>query len=62
MFTGLACSHEVHCLGGAYEEIGWCGEDQGTGSAKQGFVDPNAIPQALLHGLVEVQGKFAWCH
>ena len=56
--SGLVCGHQVDRVGGAYEEIGRSGNDQGTGSPEQSFVNRNELPQALLHVLVEARGKF----
>jgi hypothetical protein len=56
-FSSLMCGHQVHRVGGAQEEIGRRGNDQGTGSPQQGFVDWNELPQALLNVLVEAGGQ-----
>ena len=57
-FSGLVCGRKVHRVGGAYEEIGRRGNDQGAGSPQQSLVNGNELPQTILYMLVETGGKF----
>ena len=56
--AGLVCGHQMDRVGGPYEEVGRGGNDQGTGSPQQSFVNWNELPQAVLDVLVEARGKF----
>ena len=57
-FSGFVCGQKVHRVGGAYEEIGRRGNDQGAGSPQQSLVNRDELPQAIFYMLVETGGKF----
>jgi hypothetical protein len=42
--SSLVCGREVHCVGGAYEEIRRSRNDQVAGSTEQGFVNRYKLP------------------